>query len=56
MAETVIYPARRIITMNLAAPFAEAVAVREGRVLAVGTLDELESWGPSRIDGKRGER
>ena len=36
--------------MNRAAPFAEAVAVREGRVLAVGTLDELLSWGPSRID------
>ncbi len=50
MAETVIYPARRIITMNRAAPFADAVAVRDGRVLAVGTLAELESWGPSRID------
>jgi predicted amidohydrolase YtcJ len=50
MHATVIYPARRILTMNRAAPFAEAVAVREGRVLAVGTVEELQSWGPAVID------
>ncbi len=50
MTDTVIYPARRIITMNRGAPLAEAVAVREGRVLAVGSVSELESWGPARID------
>ena len=50
MDETVLYPARRIITMNRAIPFAEAVAVRDGRVLGVGRLAELKSWGPSRVD------
>lgn len=36
--------------MNRAAPFADAVAVREGKVLAVGTVDELQSWGLAAID------
>jgi len=47
---TTIYPARRIITMNPAVPFAEAVAVRDGRVLAVGTVEELASWGEHTVD------
>jgi predicted amidohydrolase YtcJ len=47
---TTIYPARRIITMNPAVPFAEAVAVRDGRVLAVGTVEELAGWGEHIID------
>ena len=47
---TTIYPARRIITMNPAIPFAEAVAVRDGRVLAVGTVEELA--GSIRLLGK----
>lgn len=33
---TVIYPARRVITMNRALRDGEAVAVRSGRVLAAG--------------------
>ena len=47
---TTIYPARRIITMNPAIPFAEAVAVRDGRVLAVGTVEELAGWGEHTVD------
>ena len=47
---TTIYPARRIITMNPANPFAEAVAVRDGRVLSVGTVEELAAWGEHTID------
>lgn len=39
-AETIIYPAT-VITMDDAQPMAEAVAVREGQIQAVGTLDEL---------------
>jgi predicted amidohydrolase YtcJ len=50
MHDTVIYPARRILTMNRGAPFAQAVAVREGKVLAVGTVEELQSWGPAVVD------
>lgn len=47
---TTIYPARRIITMNPAVPFATAVAVKDGRVLAVGTVDELAAWGEHAVD------
>ena len=47
---TTIYPARRIITMNPATPFAEAVAVRDGKVLAVGTVEELAGWGEHTVD------
>lgn len=41
MGDTVVYRAKRIITMDGARPSAEAVAVRDGRFLAVGTLDEV---------------
>jgi predicted amidohydrolase YtcJ len=37
-----LYPARRVITMDPERPFAEAVAVGAGRILAVGTRDEVE--------------
>lgn len=47
-----IYPARRIITMNPAMPFAEAVAVRDGRVLGVGTTAELAEWGEHTVDDR----
>jgi predicted amidohydrolase YtcJ len=50
MHDTVIYPARRILTMNRGAPSAQAVAVREGKVLGVGTVEELQSWGPATVD------
>ncbi|TWT13507.1 amidohydrolase [Reyranella sp. CPCC 100927] len=50
MSSTVIYPARRIITMNAHEPFATHVAVRDGRVLGVGSLAELEGWGPYDLD------
>jgi predicted amidohydrolase YtcJ len=43
-SETVIYPAKRVITMNPAQPTAEAVAVRGDRILGAGTVDELMSW------------
>ena len=46
----VIYPARRVITINPAYPFGEAVAVSGDRILGVGSTDELASWGEHRID------
>ena len=49
---TTIYTARRIITMNPAFPFASAVAVRDGRVLGVGTVDELAAWGEHTVDDR----
>ena len=38
---TVIFQARKIITMNPMQPEATHVAVRDGRVLGVGSADEL---------------
>lgn len=50
MPNTTIYAARKIITMNPSAPLASHVAVRDGRVLGAGTLDELTSWGEHTLD------
>lgn len=50
MGSTVIYEARRIITMNPANPEGTAVAVRDGRVLGVGSVEELSGWGEHSID------
>lgn len=45
-----IYPARKVITMNPAFPKGTAVAVRDGRVLGVGSRDELAGWGAHNVD------
>lgn len=44
-ADTVIFSARRIVTMNPSRPQATHVAVREGRVVAVGSLEEVGGHG-----------
>jgi predicted amidohydrolase YtcJ len=41
LADTVVYTAKTIRTMEPALPLASAVAVEDGRVVAVGTLDSL---------------
>ena len=46
----VVYRARRILTMNPARPEATHVAVREGRILGVGPLEELAGWGAHTLD------
>jgi len=46
----VVYRARRILTMNPARPEATHVAVRDGRILGVGPLDELAGWGAHTLD------
>lgn len=51
----VIYPARRVITVNPAFPFGEAVAVSGSRILGVGSMDELASWGDHRVDRRFAE-
>ena len=45
-----IFSARRIITMNPSQPQATHVAVRDGRILGAGSLDELRGWGPHDLD------
>ena len=47
---TVLYSARRIHTMDPARPSATHVAVRDGRIVGVGTLDELAALGPHDLD------
>ncbi len=50
MSLTTIYSARKIITMNPSRPQASHVAVRDGRILGAGTLDELRGWGAHELD------
>jgi predicted amidohydrolase YtcJ len=47
---TTIYRARKIITMNPSQPHATHVALRDGRILGAGALDELAGWGPHVLD------
>ena len=42
--ELVVYTARKIITMEPALPEATAVAVADGRIVSVGTLESLKPW------------
>lgn len=52
MSDITIYAAKKIITMNASRPYATHVAVREGRVLAAGSLDELSSYGAHTLDDR----
>jgi predicted amidohydrolase YtcJ len=45
-----IYQAGKIITMNPSRPLATHVAVRDGKILGAGALDELTGWGEHRLD------
>jgi predicted amidohydrolase YtcJ len=47
---TTVYAARKIITMNPMQPVATHVAVRDGRILGVGSLDALAAWGEHTLD------
>lgn len=47
-----IFTARHVVTMNPANPQAEAVAVRDGRIICAGTLEECQSWGEARVDDR----
>ncbi|WP_121062572.1 amidohydrolase [Chachezhania antarctica] len=44
MSPITVFTARKIITMNASMPEATAVAVRDGRIIEVGTLDTLKPW------------
>lgn len=45
-----IYRARKILTMNPARPEVSHVAVRDGRIVSAGTLEELAQWGDYQLD------
>ncbi|BAM90411.1 amidohydrolase-like protein [Bradyrhizobium oligotrophicum S58] len=50
-SDTVVYAARRIVTMNPSRPFATHVAVRAGRIVAAGSEAEIAQFAPDgRID------
>lgn len=49
---TVIYPAQLVRTMDPARPTAEAIAVRDGRIRAVGSLDELQAYSDTTVDDR----
>lgn len=50
MTETRIYKAKKIITMDPNSPEATHVAVRDGRILAVGGEDCADFWGGGTLD------
>ncbi|NKB98392.1 MAG: amidohydrolase family protein [Pseudomonadales bacterium] len=39
-----LFPARSVITMNPSAPIAEAILVRDDRIVEVGGLDQMAPW------------
>jgi hypothetical protein len=54
-----VFVAKRIVTMDPGWPLATAVAVKDGRILSVGTLDDLKPWldrFPHTIDGSFAEK
>ena len=48
--QTLVYAAKKIITMTANRPEATHVAVRDGRILAVGSLEEVAGWGDFQLD------
>ena len=50
MSDITIFRANKILTMNPRAPEATHVAVRDGRVLGAGALEDLSVWGPYELD------
>lgn len=49
---TVIYPAQVVRTMDPARPTAEAVAIRDGRIRGVGSLEELRAYADTTVDDR----
>ena len=47
---TTIFSAKKILTQNPARPVVTHVAVRAGRILGAGSLDELSGWGDYALD------
>ncbi len=56
MSNITIFSAKKIITMNNYLPEATHVAVRDGKVLGVGSLDQLAGWGDYSLDEQFSEK
>lgn len=50
MQKTTVFSAKKIITMNNYRPEATHVAVRDGRILSVGGVTEMQMWGDYALD------
>lgn len=48
-ARTKVFVAETVLTMNESRPEAEAVAVRDGRILGVGSREEMMGWNPDDV-------
>ncbi|MBV8136717.1 MAG: amidohydrolase [Deltaproteobacteria bacterium] len=44
MSDITVFVARRILTMDPGRPTASAIAVRDGRILSVGTIESMQPW------------
>lgn len=44
MSKITVFPARRVITMDPGRPFADAIAVMDGKVLSTGSLTSMQPW------------
>ena len=44
MTQMTVYTARRIRTMDPGRPLADAVAIKNGRIVSVGTLESMRPW------------
>jgi len=53
---TTIYAAKKIITMNPSRPTVSHVAVRDGRILGAGSLQELACFGDYELDQRFAEK
>lgn len=51
-----IYRAHRVRTVNRSNPTAEAIAVSDGRIVGVGSVDELQRWGTATVDDRFADR
>ena len=47
-----VFTAKRVVTMNPAQPLATHVAVRDGRILAVGSAAEMADFSPVEVDDR----
>ncbi|HEX3348398.1 MAG TPA: amidohydrolase [Acetobacteraceae bacterium] len=52
MAATIVFIARRIVTLNPSIPCATHVAVRDGRILGVGGPEVRDAFGPASVDDR----
>ena len=50
MSAITVYRARKIITLNPMQPEATHIAVRDGRILSVGSLERVGEWGAFELD------